>query len=362
MARKFLFFIAGIVGLILAAGIAWQFYGVELVRAALVPSAPFTPLPARTAADYGTSKLWLAKPGIKDDPSSWRPKGLEAPVAEDRAATFFVHPTSYFNRGTWNAPVADADANEMAKGLVQGQASVFAAQGAVWAPRYRQATFGSFLTQQSESKLALNAAYQDVSAAFDAFLAAIPADKPIILAGHSQGTVHLLRLMQERVAGKPIAKRIVAAYLIGWPISITADVPALGLPLCSDTQKSNCILGWQSFAEPADTKLLDEVYEASPGFTGAARKGTPMVCTNPTGSKDQGGYLILSLKAAPQTYVPTPVKATCNAAGYLVMPFVPSDVGAAVLPGNNYHVYDYALFWRAIEQDVAARVAAFTSK
>lgn len=361
MARKFLFFIAGIVGLILAAGVVWQFYGIELVRTVMVPSVAFAPVPQRTVADYADVKLWLARPDLKDDASLWRPKGLVAPPANDNTVTFFVHPTSYLNRATWNAPVGDPDANEMATGLVQGQASVFRALGGVWAPRYRQATFGAFLTQQPESKQALDAAYRDVVAAFDQFLASIPANKPIILAGHSQGTVHLLRLMQERVARKPLAKRIAAAYLIGWPISIAADVPALGLPVCSDAQKSNCILGWQSFAEPAETKSLDDVYNATPGFTGAARRGTPMVCTNPSGGKAQGGYLTLSLKASPQAYVDQPVKAACSAAGYLVMPVAP-DVGAAVMPGNNYHLYDYALFWRAIEQDAAARVAAFKGR
>jgi hypothetical protein len=30
-----------------------------------------------------------------------------------------------------------------------------------------------------------------------------------------------------------------------------------------------------------------------------------------------------------------------------------------VLPGNNYHVYDYALFWEAIRRDAGRRVAAW---
>ncbi len=361
MARKFLYIVAGFVALMIIAGVAWQFYGIELVRAALVPSAKFAPLSPRTSQDYANAKLWLARPDAKEDLSKWRPTGLAAPAPLDKVATFFVHPTSYLNRASWNAPADDADANEMTVGLIQGQASAFRSQGNVWAPRYRQATFGAFLSPQAESKQALDAAYRDVVAAFDAFMAAVPADQPIILAGHSQGTVHLLRLMQERVAGKPLAKRIVAAYLIGWPISVSADGPALGLPVCSKAQKANCILSWQSFADPADTSTLDEVYAATPGFTGASRKGTAKICTNPTGEKDQGGYLKLSLKAAPESYVDTPVPAKCSADGYLIMPSAP-DVGAAVMPGNNYHVYDYALFWRAIEQDAAARVLAFTTQ
>jgi hypothetical protein len=33
-----------------------------------------------------------------------------------------------------------------------------------------------------------------------------------------------------------------------------------------------------------------------------------------------------------------------------------------VLPGNNYHVFDYALFWANIRADAAARLASFQTK
>jgi hypothetical protein len=358
VARKFLFGIAGIIGLILAAGVAWQFFGTELVRAALVPSTPFVAIQPRTTTDYDDPKLWLARPDLKRDLSLWRPKGIAAPAPSDIVATFFVHPTSYLNRSGWNAPDNDQDANELISNLVQSQASAFRTVGPVWAPRYRQATFGSFLEESPNSRAALDAAYKDVATAFDNFLVNVPADKPILLAGHSQGTVHLLRLMRERISGKPLAKRIVAAYLIGWPISITEDLPSLGLPACTKGQASNCILSWQSFAEPADIRSIENVYNRTVGFSGKSREGTPMLCNNMTGAQDQGGYVTLSVRLAPETYQPTLVPASCSPKGFLIMPNAP-DIGAAVMPGNNYHVFDYALFWKAIESDVATRVAAF---
>ena len=83
-----------------------------------------------------------------------------------------------------------------------------------------------------DAQQALDLAYGDVAAAFDQFVKEA-GDRPIILAGHSQGALHLERLLQEKIAGKPIAKRVVAAYVVGWPISTTADLPALGLPACA---------------------------------------------------------------------------------------------------------------------------------
>jgi hypothetical protein len=34
-------------------------------------------------------------------------------------------------------------------------------------------------------------------------------------------------------------------------------------------------------------------------------------------------------------------------------------MGPFVLPGNNYHVYDYSLFWGAIRRDAERRLAAW---
>ena len=34
-------------------------------------------------------------------------------------------------------------------------------------------------------------------------------------------------------------------------------------------------------------------------------------------------------------------------------------LGPYVLPGNNYHVYDYALFWAAIRRDAERRLGAW---
>jgi hypothetical protein len=38
---------------------------------------------------------------------------------------------------------------------------------------------------------------------FEEFLREAPADRPIILAAHSQGSAHLLRLLAERIKGRP---------------------------------------------------------------------------------------------------------------------------------------------------------------
>jgi alpha-beta hydrolase superfamily lysophospholipase len=67
---------------------------------------------------------------------------------------------------------------------------------------------------------ALDTAYGDVLSAFDSFIAQADPTLPIVLVGHSQGAFHLMRLMRDRVAGTPMAARIAAAYVVGWPVSL----------------------------------------------------------------------------------------------------------------------------------------------
>jgi hypothetical protein len=45
--------------------------------------------------------------------------------------------------------------------------------------------------------------------------------------------------------------------------------------------------------------------------------------------------------------------------GLLILDGAIPPLGPFVLPGNNYHVYDYALFWGAIRADAQRRLAAW---
>ena len=368
--RRFLYVIAGCIVLILAAGIVWSLHANDLIRWWAVPSASFEPVTDQATNRYRDPAMWIARPGTADDPSAFLPNDFtDGGRARGDAAVFYVHPTSFLDNSRWNAPLDSTDANDRARLFTRGQASVFTLAGQVWAPRYRQATFGAFLTDRPEAARALDAAYRDVAAAFDEFVAAIPPDQPIILAGHSQGSLHLTRLLKDKIAGRPIAGRIVAAYVVGWPVSLSADLPALGLPACAGPTSTGCILSWASFAEPADETLVTDVYDRSVGLTGRPRRGSPIVCTNPltgtAGGSAPATANLGTLKAAPDwsdaELIPGAVPARCAGRGFLLIGDPPA-IGNYVLPGNNYHVYDYSLFWTNARADAARRLAAFEGR
>jgi hypothetical protein len=357
--------------LAMTAALVYRIFGADLIRFTMVPSAEFEGGPPPPPKAYAAKALWIARPDLPDSPALWMPTGLKREVATSASASaFFIHPTSYLQRSHWNGPLDDAESQWRAKLFVQSQASVFNGVAEIWAPKYRQATFGAFLTTQEEARKALDFAYRDVVAAFDQFLEEAPKNRPIILAGHSQGSLHLTRLLAERVAGKPLAKRIVAAYVIGWPVSIPVDLPSLGFPACEKREQSGCVISWQSFAEPADPKQVTDVYDTSAGPTGISRAGSPMLCTNPLTGANGGeapasantGTLVPN-EALTEGELKAPgVPARCDVRGFLLIGENAPELGPYVLPGNNFHVYDYALFWSNLRADAAARVAAYRER
>lgn len=365
MARKFLYLIAILIMLAIAAAFIYRFWGQQLMTAAMVPSVEFAEPKPLESGDYAKKSLWYARPDIdRGNPALWTPKGVPA-KRDGQAAIFFVHPTSYLERSHWNAPLDDQESAHYARLFLKAQATAFNHAGQIWAPRYRQATFGAFLTEKGEAQKALDAAYRDVAAAFDYFLTKNP-EGPIILAAHSQGSIHLMRLLHEKVAGTPLAGRIAAAYVVGWPVSIQSDLPALGLPACERKDQANCILSWQSFAEPADTSAIRTIFNTSVGLTGQPRKGTRMLCINPlTGAPDSAaaasqnrGTLSLGEEMNNTALVPAAIPARCDRHGFLLIG-PPPELGPFVLPGNNYHVYDYGLFWANVRADANERLRIF---
>jgi hypothetical protein len=370
-ARRFLLIIFLLTMLVVVGAFALFQFGGSVLRKQALPTVPYEAPPAASGPDYVRVENWLNLPDtVPPGPAEWKPQGMAAEAEPERlAAVFYIHPTTYLERDRWNALLGHKDSQDRATLFVRSQASVFNAVGAIYAPKYRQAAFGAFLDTGENATKALDLAYSDVARAFDHFLVQEP-DRPIVLAGHSQGALHLTRLLRDRI-GKDgaLQRRIVAAYVVGWPVSTAADVPAMGLPACSRPDEARCILSWQSFSEPANTELITDVFEGSTGFNGSKRRRQDMLCVNPvTGTsaasapaQSAGTSVPTDQTLTDATLVPGAVGARCEA-GFLLINGRDKELpelGPYVLPGNNYHVYDYALFWGDIRRDIGRRLQAF---
>jgi hypothetical protein len=366
MARKFLYVIAFLVVLFVAGRLALQFYPEALSRTAFTPTAAFEPQPVVPANAYADPALWIARPDRDDGgPVRWTPTGLEEDGDAIAVPVFFIHPTTYLKKTHWNAPIADAEARRLTGLVAKLIASPFNRGGAVWMPRYRQATLGAFLTDGPEGRQALDLAYGDVATAFDAFVATLPPGKPFAIAGHSQGGYHLKRLLADKIKDTPLRSRMVAAYPIGWPVDQVVDLPAMGFPACSTPDQTGCVISWLAFSDEADPGTMIRAYErVTPRPAGAAPPS--YLCSNPLTGGIAGSA---PASANPGTLVPTALfdngtlkpglaGARCAADGSLrIGAAVP--MGALVLPDGNYHVYDIPLFWRALRDDFTRRARAW---
>jgi len=379
MARKFLYLVAIAVILVIAGLFVLRIWSNELTRFAFVPRSVFEQQQPLDDNAYNDPAMWFSRPGLgTGDPARWQPAMAEqdraglptpsdpAPAPPPAFAVFYIHPTSYLATSHWNAPLDDVESQDRAHNLIHLTASPFNAAREIWVPRYRQAAFGAFLTDTPDGDKALDAAYADVEQAFAFFLSSIDRDTPIVLAGHSQGALHLLRLLREHVKGTPEAGRIAAAYAVGWPVSLSHDLPELGLQPCAQPDQSGCIASWMSFAEPADPGLALAKFSETSGFDGKPRGEEAILCFNPLtgttgGTADAGlnrGTLVPDLLMKSGTLRPAMVPARCDSRGLLLIG-QPPEMGNLVFPGNNYHVYDIPLFWENLRLDTIRRVNAW---
>jgi hypothetical protein len=306
--------------------------------------------------DYASAAAWAAQPGAEEVGAN----------AAQSTNVFFMHPTTYLSPESWNAAY-DAPARGAGGGGVdttlRNQASAFAKCCKIFAPRYRQATLFAFLDTEGDGVKAIDLAYQDVDRAFDAFLAR-NGGKPFIIAGHSQGSIHLLRLVQQRIAGQPLEKLLIAAYAIG--AAVPADFKAI--PPCADAAQTGCLVSWNSVADASYDRSrggqvpiwLNGHYET----VGTRR----LMCTNPLdwhlnsaapASANQGSLSPSGPNAAP-TLKPGYASATC-ADGQLVVDLPKDRPDFKGLPGQpgSLHIYDYNLFYTNLQDNAALRAAGF---
>jgi hypothetical protein len=128
-------------------------------------------------------------------------------------------------------------------------------------------------------------------------------------------------------------------------------------------------MAWQSFAEPAEYERILKVYDSTTGFNGHSRANTNMLCTNPltgggapeAGAEANLGTLKPSDDMKTGELVKAAVPARCDQRGFLLIGD-PPELGPYVLPGNNYHVYDYPLFWANVRADALWRVQKFLAR
>lgn len=306
------------------------------------------------APDYSDLKYWAASP-FKDDTSDKIPDFLKDETRDARADVFFIHPTSYFGEektSPWNADLHDTIVNSTTDNLsILMQATVFNGSCRVFAPRYRQGNMEAFYVFDTpEAKAAFDLAYNDVKAAFLYFLKHDNQNRPVIIASHSQGSLHAIRLLQEFFDGKPLQKRLVCAYVVGYQVKKDAFKK---LPVGVRPDQTGCWVGWRTYAKGEIPK-------------GIAAENGNSVCINPltwTASEEWSSpELHQGIMAGFESIVPHTVGAGIEPSSKILWIDTPVVLDEKKGRLKNYHVWDYNLFWMNIRENVKLRIDAYFSR
>jgi len=318
---------------------------------------PGNDFPVPPAPDYTQAANWSALPTTDDGADRTPGDTLTDGQLTAMADVFYIHPTVYFKtrqeNELWNANLTDEKVNETVDDFVMpNHASIFNAAGRVYAPRYRQANIKVFYPEgRSVSERALDTAYQDVLAAFDYYLKTYNHGRPVIIASHSQGTTHAKRLLADRFDGQPLQDQLVAAYLIGMPVSRNAYRSIL---VCESPEQTGCFVSWRTYREDFVPKegyrdTVPNIAVVNP-LTWTINEGRAPASLN------RGGVLY-NYDAG---LLPELVWADIRGDGLFTNK--PRFFGDIFFNTKNYHVGDYNLFWMNIRQNAVDRVGAFGEK
>lgn len=314
---------------------------------------PFEP-DAVPTPDYDDPRYWAAHPD-RNDPADGVPAGLEA-GGEKQAVAFYIHPTTYRSAGAWNAdPFDPIVARETAR-VIAGQASTFNGCCDVYAPHYRQAHLTALGNPEIGAQI-FDLAYQDVLRAFDHFLHET-GERPIILAGHSQGGFHLRRLLQERGEDLALRDRLVAAYIVGIGVGLDPAITG-GVPACTAARQTDCRLSWNAFDAGADASAWRARSRSS-----LPNGETALQCDNLLADAPmQSVALVLDgVDAGQGRLIPLAEGARCEEGVLMLNQPLPKELAPLALPGGSLHLADFALVYAPLRADAMARAERFIAQ
>jgi hypothetical protein len=299
--------------------------------------------------DYSNEKYWIALPW-RFDSADVTPPGCPTPENQANAPVdvFYVNPTVYFRGKNWNADITSEKVNKRSDNCVRNQATPFNSCAKIYAPRYRQAILRSFTQEGQEGNDALDTAYADVKKAFEYYLANWNKGRPIILVGHSQGSKHVARLLDDFFTGKPLMKQLVVAYPIGFDIHSDRYKD---IPVGDSASQTGCFVTWNSVLWGQDT-------------VGNYKRLRGTACVNPltwtrstTVAENQfhKGAVPFDWKKTEAHLLRTQVHGTL-----LWITFTdPSLKKGFYHLGTTYHVSDVNLFYMDIRANAELRVRTF---
>jgi len=261
---------------------------------------------------------------------------------------FYVYPTLITSKkdDRWNVPIHDKKQMDKVLGkAVLMQISAFATSGKVYVPFYRQAHIRSYKMMNAGGKEAQELAYSDVKRAFEIYLKKYNQGRPILMVGHSQGTTHTLRLLEDFFDETKLQEKLVAAYIPG--IRVKSN-QFKSIKLMTKPNETGGFLSWNTFKKGYYPKKDKNWYDGS-------------VTTNPitwdesttTSLEQHKGFLYTNNRIYSKALK---IEIT-DGLVWSSNPKFPLRLFMSFL--KNYHAGDINLFWQDIRENSELRVKTY---
>jgi hypothetical protein len=304
------------------------------------------PVVFKDSVDYSSTNNWAVLPGYY--PKNLKDYSVQNP--QDSIDVFYVYPTLIVSDKDkrWNVPIEDSvQIKKILHTAVRFQASAWGSSGSLYVPYYRQAHIRSYSRLESGGTKALLLAYTDVKAAFEYYLKHYNHGRGIILAGHSQGSTHIARLLADFFDDKPLQNQLVAAYIpgMGFEKNQFSTIPFMVHP-----DQIGGFVTWNTFKKRFDK----ENYK---WFKGKLVVNPVTWDTTAIALRDlHKGFLFSNGKMYKNSFVTH----TANGVIWISIPHFPYRYLTFTM--RNYHTGDVNLFWEDISENALLRVQAYRAK
>ena len=294
------------------------------------------------APNYANSISWACFPNKY--PVSL--ENLTEKYQKKDADVFYLYPTLLLDKkdNSWNANIWNNKfRDEVITKAIFYQASAWVKSANLYAPFYRQAHYRIFDERYTDQgKQAWEIAYTDIKRSFKYYLKNYNNGKPIIIASHSQGSLHAKRLIQEFFDNKPLQDKLVGAYLIGTSIK---ENEFKNIKPMKFKDEIGGFVSWNSYKYGKYPKKYDSWFKGS-------------VSSNPiTWNKNEEGKIFSHkglLYDDKKVYPQSVSVKVIDGLLWTTLPIVPKRILMSYI--KNYHFADINLFWKDIEENSVLRV------
>ena len=311
------------------------------------PKKSFNNIPTPSAPDYSLAEYWMFLPGNMDEG-----KLLQVDL-------FWLNPTTFVSDSLWNMPLSDSNAKTGAVADFNAMAGIFNESCNIYAPYYRQACLSILEAHESDYNSAIALANTDAANALEYYFKHYNNGRKFVLAGHSQGALHVLELLKNNATLNQHLDKMVAAYVVGWSVTESDTATFKQLKISKSVTDTGCIITYNTIED---------------GFQNEASKLTLFpnsITTNPLSWTTSNEYATADLHLGAVfnfngTFDTIYHYTSAQINGGLCVDR-PVNVNEFIVfepwfhPGI-YHVYDYEFFHINLKENIKRRIAQFNNE